>query len=67
MSTPYQTPRGYLPAKAVQERYGITDRSLDRWLADPEMDFPRPMVVRGRRYFKEEDLTRWERTRATAA
>jgi hypothetical protein len=67
MSTPHQTPGGYLPAKGVQERYGIVDRTLDRWLADTEMDFPRPLVVRGRRYFRETELVAWERRRAATA
>lgn len=68
MSDPKQKPGGsYLPAKQVCERYGITDRTLDRWLADPVMEFPRPMVVNNRRYFPELELTRWERKRAARA
>ena len=67
MTTSHTEPGGYLAAKRVQERYDITDRTLDRWLNNPEMDFPRPMVVNGRRYFRETELVAWERKRATAA
>jgi predicted DNA-binding transcriptional regulator AlpA len=56
----------YLPAKAVCDRYQITDRTLDRWLADPAMEFPRPMRVNNRRYFADAALVRWERKRITA-
>jgi hypothetical protein len=57
----------YLPAKKVLERYEITDRTLDRWLADTAMNFPRPLVINHRRYFSEPELTEWERKRASAA
>jgi hypothetical protein len=67
MTSPHIEPGGYLAAKRVQERYDITDRTLDRWLNNPEIDFPRPMVVNGRRYFRETELVAWERKRATAA
>ena len=67
MTTSHTEPGGYLAAKRVQERYDITDRTLDRWLNNPEMGFPRPMVVNGRRYFRETELVAWERKRATAA
>jgi predicted DNA-binding transcriptional regulator AlpA len=56
-----------LPAKQVCERYQVTDRTLDRWLADPAMEFPRPMMINKRRYFPEIELTRWERKRAATA
>jgi hypothetical protein len=67
MSTSHQTPSGYLAAKRVLERYDIVGRTLDRWLANPGMNFPRPMVINGRRYFLETELTAWERNRAATA
>jgi hypothetical protein len=57
----------YHPAKKVLERYDITDRTLDRWLANPAMNFPRPLVINRRRYFSDPELTEWERKRASAA
>jgi hypothetical protein len=54
----------WLPARKVWGRYHTTDRTLDRWVADPEMGFPRPMVIKKRRYFNEAELTAWERRRA---
>jgi hypothetical protein len=54
----------WLPARKVWGRYGTTDRTLDRWVADPEMNFPQPMLIKNRRYFNEAELTAWERRRA---
>lgn len=55
-----------LPARKVWERYGVADRTLDRWLTRPELRFPRPVVVNRRRYFRESDLLAWERFRAAS-
>ena len=54
----------YQPARKVCARYDIVDRTLDRWLADPAMGFPRPIVINTRRYFSEPELVAWERRRA---
>jgi predicted DNA-binding transcriptional regulator AlpA len=53
-----------LRSRAVQERYGITDRTLDHWLADPELGFPQPLIINRLRYFREAELASWERQRA---
>ena len=59
-----ENPGPYQPARKVCARYDIVDRTLDRWLADPAMDFPRPIVINARRYFSEPELIAWERRRA---
>ncbi|WP_050625831.1 helix-turn-helix transcriptional regulator [Bradyrhizobium viridifuturi] len=53
-----------LPAPAVWRRYNKTDRTLDRWLADPVLDFPRPLIINRRRYFRESEIIAWERAQA---
>jgi predicted DNA-binding transcriptional regulator AlpA len=64
---PGVTGRKLLPAKQVWQRYGVVSRTLDRWLADEEIGFPRPtMVTRGRRYWDETLLVKWERRRAAS-
>lgn len=56
----------YLPAKKVRNRYGdVSDMTLWRWLNDPTMAFPRPLVINKRRLWKVDDLLAWERDRAT--
>jgi hypothetical protein len=55
-----------LPASTVWTRYGVVDRTLDRWLANTSLKFPKPLVINRRRYFRESDLIAWERKQATA-
>jgi hypothetical protein len=54
-----------LPARLVCARYKIVGRTLDRWLTNPRLNFPRPILVNGRRYFKAGLLEQWEREQAT--
>ena len=57
-------PRKFLTGRDVCERYSITDMALWRWIKDPDLNFPGPtMVVRGRRFWDEKNLRRWERSR----
>jgi hypothetical protein len=56
-----------LPATAVAARYGVVPRSIDRWLNRPELDFPPPDNVNGRRYWWLSQLRNWDRSRALKA
>jgi predicted DNA-binding transcriptional regulator AlpA len=49
----------WLPSRIVCERLGISDRTLDRWIAVPELGFPPPKYVRKRRYWDEAALEAW--------
>jgi predicted DNA-binding transcriptional regulator AlpA len=53
----------FLPAMAVCERYQITSMSLHRWLADEDMDFPKPLYFGRFRYWRVSELVAWERSR----
>jgi len=55
-----------LPASAVWGRYCVSDRTLDRWLANESLGFPKPLLINRRRYFRERELAEWERKRASA-
>jgi predicted DNA-binding transcriptional regulator AlpA len=58
-----------IPSATVREICGgRSDMSLWRWLNDPAMGFPRPLVISRRRYWREADIARWiaERERAAA-
>jgi hypothetical protein len=48
-------------------RFGVVDRTLDRWVADPRLKFPRPVIINKRRYFRLSELEAWERGRVAAA
>jgi hypothetical protein len=56
--------RTRLPARLVWTRFSVTDRTLDRWLANPSLKFPRPMIINHRRYFFVDEIEEWERLQA---
>ncbi len=53
------------PARQVRERYSVSDMTLWRWLRDEGLRFPQPIIINSRRYFDEEELEAWERSRAS--
>jgi hypothetical protein len=55
-----------LPARKVQERFAIADRTLDKWLVNKGLNFPRPLYINRRKYFRLCELVEWERQRARA-
>jgi predicted DNA-binding transcriptional regulator AlpA len=38
---------------------GVSDMSLWRWLQNPDLNFPKPVYIGKRRYFKEADVVAW--------
>lgn len=43
----------------------VTDMTLWRWLGDAALEFPRPVVIRRRRYWKRAKVLRWWRARSS--
>jgi predicted DNA-binding transcriptional regulator AlpA len=58
-------PDTWLQTGKVCKRYSICSRTLYRWLSDPSLDFPTPLIINGRRLFSESALIAWERARAS--
>jgi hypothetical protein len=56
-----------LPTRLVCERYGVCDRTIARWQANPDLNFPKPVVINNRKYFDDDEMTAWDRSRAAAA
>jgi hypothetical protein len=51
----------YVGAQRVRERYGnVSDMWLWRKLTDPDSDFPRPILVAGRRLWDLAELDAWD-------
>lgn len=51
-------------SKVVMKRLGQISRvTLWRYVKDPELEFPQPVMLRKRRYWKEDDLTNWVESR----
>lgn len=38
---------------------GISDMTLWRWLGHPDLDFPPPIYISRRRYWREADIVAW--------
>jgi hypothetical protein len=53
-----------IPNKAAAERYCVGVRTIDNWLADETLGFPKPIVINGRKYYIEDELDAFDR-RAT--
>lgn len=61
-------PNRRIPASIVRELVGgISDMTLSRWLNDPTKDFPRPVYLGRRRFWREQDILDWLESRAEAA
>ncbi len=48
---------------AVAARYGDVDtRTIDRWVADPRFNFPKPIFINDIPYWDESQLEAWDRS-----
>jgi predicted DNA-binding transcriptional regulator AlpA len=57
-----------LTAAAVKARYGgVSDMSLWRWARDPSLGFPAPLIINGRKFWRESELAAWEASRPRGA
>lgn len=56
----------FLPQPKVQKRYGVGGMSIWRWVNDEDLEFPKPIQIGKRNYFKLSDLEAWERKRAAS-
>lgn len=54
---------GWLTTKAVAERYDVSTRSIERWRADPTMNFPPATKFRKLNLTKLSALNRFDRER----
>jgi predicted DNA-binding transcriptional regulator AlpA len=52
-----------LPMRELCARYKVHARTIDRWLDDKELDFPDPIYINNRRYWRLRRLEAFERQR----
>lgn len=51
----------------VRARFGnISDMTLWRWMHDPKLDFPQPIIIRRRRFWRLAEIQAFERSRGHA-
>ena len=54
----------YLTAAQVRARFGnISDMSLWRWINSSQLNFPKPIYINRRRFFREDLVLDWEARR----
>jgi hypothetical protein len=51
-------------SKVAKERYGVSAMTLWRWDRDPELNFPKPIRIRGRKYRDADELDGFDACRA---
>jgi hypothetical protein len=56
-----------IPDRRVAQRYGVHIRTLARWDAAPNLAFPPPVYLRGRRYRELVQLDEWDRENSRRA
>jgi predicted DNA-binding transcriptional regulator AlpA len=57
-------PEKLLPTRDLIARYGVTDRTIDRWLSQGVL--PPPVRINRRRYWRASEIEQRERERMTA-
>jgi hypothetical protein len=50
----------WIKRKKTAARYDVVPRTIERWEADPKLNFPRSMIRNGRRYDDEAQLDAWD-------
>lgn len=50
----------HMDISEVAERYGKTIRTIERWLADETLGFPKPIVIKKRRFFRASELQQFD-------
>lgn len=63
-TAPPDGPEPLVPAPKVAEQFGVTRRTLGRWIVDAKLDFPRPIELNRRLYFPQAEIERWKSDRA---
>lgn len=55
-----------IPDSLVAKRYGVSLMTLWRWDHDPDLNFPKPVYIRKRKYRHAEELAEFDASRAAA-
>ena len=57
-------PHKLMSTAKVTKLLDVSGSSIDRWLADPKMGFPKPIVLSRNRYWREVEIRTWIDERA---
>lgn len=57
----------FLPVKKIAERYCVTRHAIWKWRKNPALEFPDPITINGRDFWRISDLEKWEAEKAGKA
>jgi len=66
-SVPHRLPGRKLLTRHLCARYRVSDRTIDRWMRDPRLGFPQPIVINRRRFWNEVDIDQFDARQKEAA
>jgi hypothetical protein len=49
------------------KRYQNCERTIHRWQNDPKLNFPKPTIINGRKYWDWSEIFAWEASRRDVA
>jgi predicted DNA-binding transcriptional regulator AlpA len=58
--------KSLIPDPIVAKRYHVSFTTLWRWDRDPDLNFPKPIRIRGRKYRDADELDAFDAARARA-
>jgi|BarGraIncu00222A_1022003.scaffolds.fasta_scaffold152225_2 hypothetical protein len=56
-----------VPATLLAHELAITRRNLARWREDPKLNFPQPIIINERWFFRRADIAAWQVLQANKA
>jgi DNA-binding transcriptional MerR regulator len=61
-----EKPNRLVPDSEVARRYGVHVTTLRNWDQDPDLNFPKPVRINGRKFRQEQELNDFDARRAAA-
>ena len=58
---PVQTPDQLVAKSAIANEFGVSSRTISRWMSDASVGFPKPVDIRGLLYFSRSSIEEWKR------
>lgn len=56
-----------VPAPTIAKEFGVARRTIGRWFVDTSLEFPQPVEINRRLYFRRADIEAWKMSRLRAS
>jgi predicted DNA-binding transcriptional regulator AlpA len=64
MSPAFDGSSTWVPIAQVAAEFGVCLRTIHRWIRDEQIDFPPPLFLNKRNYFRRSELDAWKNATA---